>query len=137
MFLTANNWCRNKFSIPDVPHKPYLLLCPHINLLTLIFTDQVFAPPDLNSPKQSFCLRIELGQKQLEIPLKENMQNVPLFHWSEDTVNGVQISNGKALLNSTLCSRMVTLGNIMGMELLTGLYTFWCDNSEALDTSSE
>ncbi len=137
MFLTANDWCRNEFSIPDMPHKPCLLLCPHINLLTLIFTDQAFAPPDLNSPKQFFRLRIEPGQKQLEIPLKENMQNVPLFRWSEDTVNRVQISNGKALPDSTLRSRMVTLGNVTGMKLPTGLYTFWCGNSEALDTSSE
>ena len=41
----------NQLGIPDVPNEPCLLLYPHINLLTLIFTNQAFAAPGLTSPK--------------------------------------------------------------------------------------
>ena len=108
-----------------------------MNLLTLIFTDQAFAAPELTSPEQLFRLRIPSGQKQLPVPLKETMQRVPLFRRSKPTVNGVQISDDEALPDSTLRSRMVTLGSVTGMELPTGPHTFRRGSGEALDNSSE
>lgn len=119
-----------------MPDEPCLLLCPHLNLLTLIFTDQAFAAPELTSAEQLFRLRIPPGQKQLSIPLKETMLHVPLFRRSEFTVNGVRISDDKALPDSILRSRMITLGSVTGMELPTGPYTFRHGNGEALDNSS-
>lgn len=117
--------------------EPCLLLCPYINLLTLIFTDYAFAAPELTSPEQLFRLRIPLGQKQLPVPLKETMHDVPLFRRSKPTANGVRISDDEALPDSTLRSRMTTLGSVTGIELPTGLYTFRRGNSEALDNSSK
>lgn len=61
--LTANNGTSNEFRIPDVPDESCLLLCPHLNLLTLIFSDQTFAAPELTSSEQLFHLRIPPGQK--------------------------------------------------------------------------
>ena len=66
------------------------------------------------------------------------MLHVLLFRRSEFTVNGVRISDDKALpdsTDSTLRSRMITLGSVTGMKLPTGSYIFRRGNSEALDNS--
>lgn len=107
-----------------MPNEPCLLLCPHLNLLTLIFSNQAFAAPKLTSPKQLFRLRILSGQKQLLMPLKEEMGHIPLFRRSENTVNGICISNDQTLPDSALRSWIVKLGSVTSMELPTGLYTF-------------
>ena len=133
----ADDRASNEFGIPDVPNEPCLLLCPHITLLALIFADHAFAAPELTSAEQLFRLRIPAGQKQLSLPLKEEMKAVPLFRRCKSTVRGVRISDEEALADSTLRPQMITLGSITGMELPTGPYTFRRGNGEALDNSSE
>ena len=133
----ANDDCRNEFGIPDVPNEPCLLLCPHITMLALLFADQAFAASSLTSPEQLFRLRIAPGQKQLPIPLREEMAERPLFRRCKSTVNSVQISEDKALADTTLRPQMTNLGVITGMELPTGPYTFRRGNGQALDNSSK
>ena len=133
----ADDRASNEFGIPDVPNEPCLLLCPHITLLALIFADHAFAASELTSPEHLFRLRIPAGQKQLPLPLKEEMKAVPLFRRCKSTVHGVQISDEEALADSTLRPQMITLGSITSMELPTGPYTFRRSNGEALDNSSE
>jgi len=133
----ANQRGRNEFGIPDVPNEPCLLLCPHITMLALLFADQAFAASSLTSPEQLFCLRIAPGQKQLPVPLKEEMAERPLFRRCKNAVRGVQISEEEALADTTLRRQMTDLGSITGMELPTGPYTFRRGNGQALDNSSE
>ncbi len=78
-FAIANERGRNEFGIPDVPNEPCLLLCLHITMLALLFADQAFAASSLNSPEQLFRLRIDSGQKQLSLSLKEEMVERSLF----------------------------------------------------------
>lgn len=120
-----------------MPDEPCLLLCLQLNLLTLIFSNQDFTAPELTSSEQLFRLRIPPGQKQLPVPLKEEMRYIPLFRRSENTVNGVRISNDQALPDSAPRSWMVTLGCVTGMELRTGPYTFRRGTGAALDNSSK
>ncbi|CAF9942110.1 MAG: hypothetical protein HETSPECPRED_005169 [Heterodermia speciosa] len=127
----------NEFGIPDVPNEPCLLLCPHITMLALLFSDQAFAAPSLTSPERLFRLRIPPGQKQLLVPLKEEMAERPLFRRCKNTVKSIQISDEQALADSTLRPQMTNLGSITGMELPTGPYTFRRGNGQALDNSNE
>lgn len=133
----ANERDRNEFGIPDVPNEPCLLLCPHITMLALLFADQAFAAPSLTSPKQLFRLRIAPGQKQLPVPLKEEMAERPLFRRCKNTVESIQISEEQALADTSLRPQMTNLGSITGMELPTGPYTFRRGNGQALDNSSK
>ncbi len=135
--VLANDCRRNEFGIPDVPNEPCLLLCPHITMLALIFADQAFAVPELISAEEFFRLRIPSGQHQLELPIKEEMQSVPLFRRCKSILNGVGISDKEALADSTLRPQMINLGSVTGMELPTGPCTFRRGNGEALDNSSE
>ncbi len=105
-------------------------------MLALIFADEAFAVPELTSTEQLFRLRIPPGQKQLELPLKEEVQEMPVFRRCKSTIHGVQISRAEALADSTLRPQMVDLGSATGMELQTGPYTFRRGNGEALDNSS-
>ena len=133
----ANKRGRNGFGIPGVPNEPCLLLCPHITMLALLFADQALAASSLTSPEHLFRLRIALGQKQLPVPLKEEMAERPLFWRYKNAVRGVQISEEEALADTTLRRQMTALGSITGMELPTGPYTFRRGNGQALDNSSE
>ncbi len=133
----ANKRGRNEFGIPDVPNEPCLLLCPHITMLALLFADQAFAASSLTSPEHLFRLRIAPGQKQLPVPLKEELAERPLFRRCKSTVNCVQISEDEALADNTLRLQMINLGSLTGMELPTGPYTFRRGNGQALDNSSK
>ncbi|KAL9583968.1 MAG: hypothetical protein Q9203_004864 [Teloschistes exilis] len=127
----------NEFGIPDVSNEPCLLLCPHITILALLLADQAFAAPSLTSSEHLFRLRIAPGQKQLPVPLKEEMAERPLFRRCKNSVEGIQISEEHALADTTLRPQMTNLGSITGMELPTGPYTFRHGNGQALDNSSE
>ena len=136
-FMVAYEGGRNEFGIPDIPNEPCLLLCPHITMLALLFADQAFSAPSLTLPEHLFRLRIAPGQKQLSVPLKEEMAERPLFRRCKNTVTNVQISEEEALADSTLRPQMTNIGSITGMELPTGPYTFRRGNGQALDNSSE
>ena len=128
---------RNEFGIPDVPNEPCLLLCPHITLLALFFADQAFAAPSLTSPEHLYRLCVDTGQKQLPLPLKEEIADTPLFRRCTNTVRSAQISEEQALTDYTLRQQMTDLRTITGMELLTGPYTFRRGNGHALDSNSK
>ena len=82
-------------------------------------------------------LRIASGQKQLPVPLKEEMAERPLFRRCKNTVESIQIFEEQALADSTLRPQMINLGSIIGMELPTGPYIFRRGNGQALDNSSK
>ena len=106
-------------------------------MLALLFADQAFAASSLTSPEQLFRLRIVPGQKQLLVPLKEEMAERPLFRRCKNTLKSLKISEEEALADTTLRPQMAKLGIITGMELPTGPYTFRRGNGQALDNSSK
>ena len=99
-------------------------------MLALIFADQAFAAPELTSMDQLFRLRIPPGQKQLELPLKQEVQGMPVFRRWKSTIHGVQVSEVEALADITFRPQMITLGSVTGMELPTGPCTFRCGNGK-------
>ncbi|KAL8626093.1 hypothetical protein Q9189_008226 [Teloschistes chrysophthalmus] len=125
----------NEFGIPDAPNEPCLLLCPYITMLALFFADQAFAAPSLTLSEQLFRLRIVPGQKQLPVPLKEDIAERSLFRRCRNSVEGIQIPKEHALADTTLRPQITNLGSITGMELPTGPYTFRRGNGQALDNS--
>jgi len=133
----ANERDKNEFGISNVLNESCLLLCPHITMLALLFANRAFATSSLTSSKHLFRLRIALEQKQLSIPLKEELAKRPLFRRCKSTVKGVQISNEKILANTTLRPQMNHLESIIDMKLPTDSYIFRRGNGQALDNSSK
>lgn len=108
----------------DVPNESCLLLCPHITMLALLFEDQAFAALSLTSPVQLFRFQIAPGQKQLPVPLKEEMAERPLFRRCKNTVESIQVSEEQVLADTTLRPQVTNLGSVTGMELPTVSYIF-------------
>jgi hypothetical protein len=86
------SYFRNKFPVPDIPNEPYLLLCPHVTFLSLVFLFNAFTSPDL-TPKVLYRLKIPLRQGQLRLPRKEDMDDVYLFRKPVRTAIGVELSD--------------------------------------------
>lgn len=112
----------NTFPIPEVIYDPSLIFSPHIVLCGLMFDDKAFAAPNLMSPEQLSILEIEPGCNQLSLPLKPEMDDVPVFRSVMKTMYGWAISPSKPLTYSVVRSSMRRLGQITGFKQVTRPY---------------
>ena len=92
----------NTFPIPEIIYDPSLILSPHAFLLGLIFADQAFKAPNLTSPEQLGRLYVEPGRNELRLPLRSDMDNIPVFRKAVKTLHGWEISPNLQLLYSTV-----------------------------------
>ena len=106
-------------------------------MLALFFVNQAFASSALTSLKHLYWLQIDSGQKQLPVPLKQELMDKPLFWWCKNIIKDIHVSDKESLFNSILHPQMKKLEIITDMELSTGLYTFCWGNKQALDNSSK
>jgi hypothetical protein len=104
----------NTFPIPEIIYDPSLILSPHAFLLGLIFADRAFKALNLTSPKQLGRLYVEPGWNELPLPLRSNMDNIPVFQKAVKTLHGWEISPNLQLLYSTVALWMKKLGAITG-----------------------
>jgi len=87
-----------------------------------MFDDQVFAAPSLTTPEQLSTLEIEPGSNQLEIPLKPEWADVPVFRSIVRTLEGWGVSPDKPLTYAVVRSAMRKLGQITGFKQVTRPY---------------
>lgn len=122
--LTINNNAKNKFKISNVLDKLYLILCLHLNLLTLIFSNQTFVILKLTLFEQLFYFKILLEQKQLPVSLKKKIEYILLFCYSKNIINSIYIFNNQALSNNAFQLLIIKLGNVTNIKFSTSPYTF-------------
>ena len=91
----------NTIPIPDIKSEPCLLLCPHVLLLSLVFSDDAFAVPSLKTPDKLFTLWIDECTNQLECTFRDSCLGMPIFRKVESTVNGPRVSSTKAAMSAT------------------------------------
>ena len=72
-----DKYCRNQFRIPDVPDEICLLLCRHLNLLTLIFTHQAFPPPNWLLPNSYSVSGSPRNRNKCQFPLRKRCYMFP------------------------------------------------------------
>lgn len=87
-----------------------------------MFDDQVFEAPNLTSAEKLSMLDIEPGLNQLQLPLKPEMADVPVFRSVIRTLYGWAISPTKPLTYSVVRSSMVKIGQITGFKQVTRPY---------------
>ncbi|KAL9084485.1 MAG: hypothetical protein Q9165_008058 [Trypethelium subeluteriae] len=112
----------NTFPIPERMYDQSFTFSPHAILLGLIFNDRAFAAPSLTSPEKLSALQIEPGYNQLPLPLKPEMDDIPIFRRVIKKSNGFDISPSKPMTYSVLRSSMVRLGQITGFKQVTRPY---------------
>ena len=104
----------NTFPIPEIIYDPSLILSPHTFLLGLIFADRAFKAPNLTSPEQLGRLFVEPSRNELQLPLRSDMDNIPIFQKAVKTLHGWEISLNLQLPYSTVALWMKKLGAIIG-----------------------
>lgn len=119
---SADHVSSNTFPIPEIVYDPSLIFSPHVILLGMIFDDQAFLAPNLTSPEGLSELDIVPGRNQLELPLKPEKDNVPVFRRAIRTLQGWAISRNEALSYAFLNSNMKKIGQITGFKQVTRPY---------------
>ncbi|KAG6358485.1 hypothetical protein INS49_014369 [Diaporthe citri] len=77
------------FMIPEIIYDDTLLLSPHVFLLGILFRHNAFRSESLNkNPGALADLRIWKDDKELLIPLRRDLDEVPLFRRYEETLTG-------------------------------------------------
>ena len=105
-------------------------------LLSLAFSDQAFAAPNLNSLEQLFGLRVGSNQQELPIPITDTKAGEWLFRRLESTVHGLSVSPVAPVADNWLRESMARLSAVTSFELLVGPYCFRRGAGEALDSIS-
>ncbi|KAL5347682.1 hypothetical protein ACLOAV_007091 [Pseudogymnoascus australis] len=100
----------NTFVLPEIIFDPSLLLSPHVSLLGMIIDDEAFQAPNLTSGEAISKLDIRPGCNQLQLFLKPEKANIPIFRKSVRTPYGWEISPTEPLPYSTLLRWMEGLG---------------------------
>ncbi|KAH7357702.1 hypothetical protein B0T11DRAFT_227387, partial [Plectosphaerella cucumerina] len=71
---------------------PTLLLCPHAFLLGILFHHRAFRASDLVSVSQLDSLDFHPGERELRLPLREDLDDVPLFRRAIKSLTGFKMS---------------------------------------------
>jgi len=105
-----------------------------MTFLSLAFLRKAFAVPDL-TPKRLYNLKVPAGQGQQLIPWNDEMNDTCVFRKLNRTALGVEFSDDH-MPYSTLRPRLLNFGEVTGIALPVGSYSFRRGNGEALDSSS-
>ncbi|KAM3548285.1 hypothetical protein ARSEF4850_009502 [Beauveria asiatica] len=108
------------------------LLSTHVFLLGLMFHHRAFRAPDLISPEQLDFLDIHSGDRELSLPLKQDIQDTFLFRKIIKTATGYEMSAEQLPYN--VVHRMLRMiGQILGREYPTISYSLRYNTGNALD----
>lgn len=132
---------RTEFVIPEVIFDPSLILSPHVILLGLLFADGAFARLDgervLTSASQLLDLDIPEDTYQLEFRLDPALADVPVLRRSEQTLDGIRISDVKPLTYSILLPWVKCIGKISTILGIVRPYSLRYGAGKALDNSGK
>ncbi|KAI3532108.1 C2H2 finger domain-containing protein [Colletotrichum abscissum] len=122
------------YSIPETMFDPSLLLSPHVFLLGVLFRHQAFNASSLTSPHHLDNLDIHPGERELPLPLREDLNNTFIFRRAIETLTGYQISNDR-ISSGMMATWIQRIGEILGFEYPTIAYNLRYNAANAFDQS--
>ncbi|KAF3481524.1 uncharacterized protein GIQ15_04283 [Arthroderma uncinatum] len=129
------------FVIPEIIFDPSLILSPHVMLLGLLFADGAFGRLEgeevLTSAKQLLDLSIPEGTNELRLPLKPELDDIPVFRKLEQTADGVKVSDTEALTYQTLWRSIRIIGELSTFIQILRAYSLRYGAGKALDNSGQ
>lgn len=118
-------------------YDPSLLLSPHVFLLAVLVRNRAFEDEELNeNPDKLAKLKISSRANQLQLRLKEEFDDRPLFRQSRRTLGGYKMSHNKAITQKMTGNWIKTSGQILGFEHHTITYNLRYMAGNNLDQSS-
>ncbi|KAH9903876.1 C2H2 finger domain protein [Xylariomycetidae sp. FL2044] len=125
------------FTIPETMFDPSLLLSPHIFLLGILFRYRAFRAPNLVSPCHLDELDIHPGEKELPLPLRDDLKDVCIFRRAVKTSSGLQISQAEPITYGMISVWIKRIGEILGLQYPTIAYTLRYNAGNELDQSPD
>ncbi|OAQ58191.1 C2H2 finger domain-containing protein [Pochonia chlamydosporia 170] len=123
------------FTIPEMMFDPSLLLSPHAFLLGILFRHQAFRASHLTSPRQLDELDIHPGERELSLPLRNDLKEVRIFRRAVKTLTGYEMSATKTITNGMIASWIKRVGEIMGLQYETIPYSLRYNAANEFDQS--
>jgi hypothetical protein len=106
-------------------------------VLGILFHDRAFAAQSLTTPEALSRLTIPPDLKQLALPLRKDLDYVPVFRQAVRTPFGWEISKDKRLPYQTLLSDMKALGTITSFEQICRPYSLRYNGGAVLNKNGE
>lgn len=119
--------------MPEIIYDLSLFLSPHVFLLAILFKYRAFEVEGLNDhPHKLNMLRVSLKANELQLRLRDELNDVPLFRQAVKTVSGYEMSRDRAINQNITGDWMKKMGRMLGFEytstaymLLTSQATAW------------
>lgn len=103
--------------MPEFLFEPSLFLSPHVFLLAILFRRRVLRSNELNDdPAMLAKLKVVENDKQLSLPLNEDVLGEYLFRGAERDPLGGYVPSKKHITYSTINSTFKRIGNIVAFE---------------------
>ncbi|KAJ0329333.1 hypothetical protein COL922a_012866 [Colletotrichum nupharicola] len=123
------------YAVPETMFDPSLLLSPHVFLLGVLFRHRAFNASNLTSPHHLDILDIHPGDRELPLPLKEDLNNTFIFRRAVETLTGYQISPNERISSGMMAAWIKRIGEILGFEYPTIAYSLRYNAANAFDQS--
>ncbi|KAF4480421.1 hypothetical protein CGGC5_v011005 [Colletotrichum fructicola Nara gc5] len=123
------------YTIPETMFDPSLLLSPHVFLLGILFRHRAFRAPSLTSPHHLRNLDIHPGERELPLPLREDLGETYIFRRAVETLTGYQISPNERISSGMMAAWIKRIGEILGFEYPTIAYNLRYNAANAFDQS--
>ncbi|KAM4061566.1 hypothetical protein HRG_013220 [Hirsutella rhossiliensis] len=123
------------FPLPETLADPSLLLNPHIFLLGILFRHRAFRATSLNSPAQLANLDIHPEERELPLPLKDDLKDTYIFRRAMKTFTGYELSQDKPLSYQMIAQWIRRVGEILGLEYPTIPYNLRYNAANEFDRS--
>jgi hypothetical protein len=105
---------RNEFFFPEVIYGISLVFSPHVFILALLFHANAFAP-DVKSINQLRSLFIRRGCQQMEVPLKNEIDDYYLFCDVKVIKEKPTIIRNQPISDSTYYAAIRAISEILGL----------------------
>ncbi|KAI1839538.1 hypothetical protein JX266_014251 [Neoarthrinium moseri] len=123
------------FTIPERIFDESLLLNMHVFLLGILFRHNAFQAPSLVSPQQLGVFDIHPGERELPLPLKDDLHDVPIFRRAVKTLVGYEMSPTEPIPYGTMAGWVRRIGELLGLEYTTIPYNLRYNAANELDNN--
>lgn len=128
---------RKTFFLPEIIYDPSLLLSPHVFLLGILFKNRAFKPDALNdNPHDLAGLNIVEGENELLLPIRKELDDVPVFRRAVETPFGFKMSDTQPISQGMMTEWVKRIGELLGFEHSTISYSLRYMAGNSLDRSS-
>lgn len=126
---------RKTFTVPETLLDPTLILSPHVFLLGVLFRHEAFGADFLTSASHLQRLYIPPGERELPLPIRQDLDNVPLFRRAFKTPKGFEMSLTDSITYNMMSGWIKKVGQLLGRLYTTICYNLRYNAGNELDGS--